>query len=310
MDTNTPATDQNAGAPPADQNVNIPPSQQNLQGVMDSLPNGDSGNVPGAGAVSIAPLFEGVTDKTLLQSPALQGINDINGLVSKVVELNAMNPMDAIRIPGENATPDEINQFYSKLGRPEKPEDYGIDPAAGLKEGVNVDPKMKDWFMKAAHKTGLTKAQANALVGDWNNFINDGVAEYKQKFDVDAEQIIGQLKSEYGVALKPKLMAGHRVAQELGGDEFVKLLNEPMVGNNPHVMRFMIKVGEALGEAKFKTGTPSGAGLMAPVEAKAEANRIIGDKSGPYWDKRHPAHNDVVKKVQGLMAMANGQMPE
>jgi hypothetical protein len=289
------------------------PGSGGISDVINSLGDGTAGTQSVSQGTN-AELFASVTDKTLLQSPALQDITDINGLVKRVVDLNSQIGADSIRLPGENATPEEINAFYSKLGRPEKAEDYGIDPAKGLSEGVSVDPKMKDWFQGAAHKVGLSKQQAEALVGDWNNFINEGSKEYKQQFEHDAAAMIDSMKRDYGVTLKPNMSAGHNIVRELGGDEMVRLLETPFVGNNPAVLRFVAELGKRFGDGRVITsGTSNGGTMMAPAEARAEINRIMAEKGadgskGAYWDRSHPAHKDTVEKVNRLNAMILGEV--
>lgn len=44
---------------------------------------------------------------------------------------------------------------------------------------------------------------------------------------------------------------------------------------------------------------------LTPEAAQSQANEIMGDKSGPYWDRKHQAHKETVSKVADLMAVAH-----
>lgn len=275
------------------------------------LPGGDQQSQTPSGG----NFLDGIKNKELLRSPALEGVTDLDTMAQRIVDLNSQLSMESVRIPGPNASKEDIDAFYKRLGRPDKPEDYALDPQEGLEEGVTVDPQLKNWFQNAAHKYGLTKAQATAFVKDWNGFINDGVKQNRQQFEHDSNATITQLQGEFGAAFKPALAAGSKIVRELGGEEMAKLMDNPLYGNNPAVLRLITNLGKHFGnDPKFVTGSPSGGMMMTPQEATAEARRIMNeaDAAGkkPYWDKRHPQHNDYVQKVMNLYSIANGTEPQ
>jgi hypothetical protein len=247
-----------------------------------------------------------VTNKELLKSPALQGVKDINGLVQKVVEFNAQNPADAVQIPGENATPEQVNAFYEKLGRPKDIKDYNVDLEKDLPEGVKPDPKMKEWFLKNAFDLGLTQKQASELGSRWTGLIKDSVSEANQRAEAEASETMSYLKKEYGNALKSKMVQAQAVAREIGGPELEEVLNKTPVGSSKAVMNFLIKVGDMFSEKKMKSGGTNMPTVMAPQEAQAEINRIMAPGS-PYWDKKHPQHSDQVNRVNMLYRVKNGE---
>lgn len=70
----------------------------------------------------------------------------------------------ALRLPGENATADDWNAFYSKLGRPEKPEGYELKlNAETVPADFPYDEKGAIEFRNWAHEAGLTPQQAQKL---------------------------------------------------------------------------------------------------------------------------------------------------
>ena len=67
-----------------------------------------------------------------------------------------------LELPPENATPEQLDAFYSKLGRPADPNEYGLKAPDG------GDPAMVEWFKGTAHKLGLSAKQAQSLFTEFN----------------------------------------------------------------------------------------------------------------------------------------------
>lgn len=68
-----------------------------------------------------------------------------------------------LKPPGEDATADEWNAFYSKLGRPEKPEGYEFPLPDGLPEDFPYDETSAVEYRNWAHEAGLTPRQAKFI---------------------------------------------------------------------------------------------------------------------------------------------------
>ena len=58
---------------------------------------------------------------------SLENINDINSLAKGYVHAQRMVGADKIALPGKYATEDDWQQVYTKLGRPESPENYELN---------------------------------------------------------------------------------------------------------------------------------------------------------------------------------------
>jgi hypothetical protein len=88
---------------------------------------------------------------------------------------------DMVRIPGKDATPEEIKAYKEKLGIPETPEGYEFKAPKDLPEGLPYDGERAKSFAAEAARIGLTKAQAQA-VHDW------GAANAVGDFTMSKEQ--------------------------------------------------------------------------------------------------------------------------
>lgn len=69
----------------------------------------------------------------------------------------------AIRVPKDDATPEERDAFLNKLGRPENPDGYQFTPPKDMPEGLAYDGDFASAFKAKAHELGLTAKQAAGL---------------------------------------------------------------------------------------------------------------------------------------------------
>lgn len=69
-----------------------------------------------------------------------------------------------LHLPGDNATADDWNTFYSKLGRPEKADGYQLKlNTESVPQNFPYDEKSAIEFRNWAHEAGLTPKQAQTL---------------------------------------------------------------------------------------------------------------------------------------------------
>ena len=81
-----------------------------------------------------------------------------------------------LELPPEDASPEALEAFYTKLGRPANPDDYGFKvPRAAV-------PEMVEWFKTAAHKHGLNTKQAQSLFNEFNGMSGSMQENFKPKW--------------------------------------------------------------------------------------------------------------------------------
>lgn len=70
----------------------------------------------------------------------------------------------SLKMPGDNATAEDWDKFYSKLGRPESPDKYELKlNTEAVPQDFPYDETSAIEFRKWAHEAGLAPAQAQAL---------------------------------------------------------------------------------------------------------------------------------------------------
>ncbi len=67
---------------------------------------------------------------------------------------------NALHIPTKESTPEQMKEFFTRLGVPEAPTDYNL---SDFDVDADAIRKNKELFMSAAHKSALTKRQAQNL---------------------------------------------------------------------------------------------------------------------------------------------------
>lgn len=240
-------------------------------------------------------------DEDIKAHPVLEKYGSKNDAVKALVEAQKLIGRDKLILPPQDATDDDWNEVYNRLGRPEGADGYKRPEDVQLPEGMNIDEELFKGFAEVAHKSGLLPKQVEGLYRWYmdtsiNHFNNSNQAT------TDATKLAEtNLRKQWGVAYESKVALAKKALQTIGDDESKALLAEGL-GNDPRIVRMFAKVGEMLSEDQL-TGKPKGL-TMTPDEALVEIDKIKGDLEGPYFDPTNPLHDETVKKTADLYRMA------
>jgi len=208
-----------------------------------------------------------------------------------------------VKIPKEDAPPEERDAFYTKLGRPEKAEGYGLAKPDTLPEGVSWDQAMVDWFGKSAHAAGLSKGQATALMQSYNEqqFSKAHAGQKEMKTALDG------LRDSWGSKFDGNVELGVRGIERLlpadEAKEFKSLMDATGIGNHPLMLKFAHKVGNMLKEDGYIIGDGKG-GVHGSESAKAKIASINADKAHAHWNENAPGHKEAVEDMAKLFRVA------
>lgn len=167
-----------------------------------------------------------------------------------------------LKLPGNDAKPEEWQAFYRQIGAPEKPDDYGIKAPEG----------QDDAFAKEAAsefaKLGLRKDQANGMAAWWNAKVEAMVKADAEKKAAENAAMQAKnegeqtaLKSEWGQAYDTNVAMAKSAVQQYFGDKAEAILQaiESQIGFGG-TYRVMHAIGKGLGE-----GTARGLTNEAPA---------------------------------------------
>ena len=113
------------------------------------------------------------------------------------------------------------------------------------------------------------------------------------------------LRSEWGRAYDDNLRKAANVAQTYLEPELLdtQLRDGSRLGDNPKIIKAFANIANLLSEDKI-VGAESDNALQGR-DVEKEINDLIGDKTGPYWNKSHPNHNKTVNQVLSLRELLN-----
>ena len=253
--------------------------------------------------------------------PAFANFKDANDMAASYKSAASMVGMDkgrVLAVPNNDNDPAAWDNVYKQLGRPEKPEDYGV-------KTDGEDGALWQKALPEMHKLGLNKRQVEGLqammggmagehaaqfadpaVAVKSYFERAGVALTSEKF---ADATKAGFQQEWGTAFDDKMHAANRAAVALMemdpklGPMF-KAPNDGGSGlaNHPDVIRMLSVIGSKLGEPSGLTGGggQNQARAMTPSDAATELSRLSADKE---FGKRYMAGDrEAVKQYEDTVA--------
>jgi hypothetical protein len=144
-----------------------------------------------------------------------------------------------------------------------------------------------------AHDLGLTPQQAAGLAERMAKATAEGRG-------VERSEAEAALRKDWGDKFEAQLGYANRAIAQFGGPELVAALTEAGLGNDPRLARAFAKIGAAMAEDAPAGMGGAPVGIRTPEAIRAEINEIMGERSSPYWDKRHASHRDTVARVTRL----------
>jgi len=208
----------------------------------------------------------------------------------------------SIRILDEKATADERvkweDETYARLGRPAKSEDYQIT-RPDLPEGFTWNDNLEKWFRTVSHSIGLNSKQVQKLVDDYVKW----EMEQEKIARVELEDGLAKLKAEMGDDFPRAARGARAVVFRVGGEEFMKFLDDSGLGDHPAMIRFCARLGDLLGEDVLQLPGEIDVGEIHSAKAKIAA--ILQDPKHPYHLKKGElGHKEAVEEMFKLQQIA------
>lgn len=254
----------------------------------------------------VAPSWRDSIPTEYKDHASLKDIKDIPGLVKGYVSAQAMVGADKIVIPGKDAKPEQINEYWTKLGRPETADKYEL-PKDNMPEGVTLDETLTKAAFDEFHKLGISKNQAAELVR-WQakaSLAQQEAAKVAQNQKI--QENVGVLRKEFGQAFDEKDRQATNAVETYGGKEAVELLKKnPSLATDPVFVRMMAKIGREIAEDPIRGGGHQQSFAVSPGEAQARINAKLADETfmKAYTNRSAPNHNQAVEELNALYQAA------
>lgn len=210
-----------------------------------------------------------------------KGIDNMAKLVGQKEIVN----VQGIQVPGENATPEEVNAFYSSLGRPESAEKYEFSEDIQLHEGLDLAAEKKG-ISEIAFNLGLNQKQTDGLMQVYSKMRNDLFQESQAKVKETFDKAI---VTAFGPDYKESLALAKRGAKAMG---IATTLDEEGLSANPLVLKLCAELGKTVGEDTFENGSKETSESLLE-----EAKRLIKDPEYKSDKTKQARVTEIYKKV-------------
>lgn len=234
----------------------------------------------------------------------LQDIKDLNSLVKSYV--HAQKRMGGmVKIPGEDATDEDRNEFLNKLGRPATPEEYGINNPLAVDErfkqfAPELDGKIKE-FTQLAHKLGISKAAASELVNYQTQEFLKEIDTTVQSSQVELESARKMLKETWKDEFDANVSSAIEMKNLFASKypEQMQQLTLSGAERNPVFMMMMSELGRTIKESGSKA-TVEPMDTDPVVSAHKQLEAVKADLNHPFWNPQHPEYSVVAPKINEL----------
>jgi len=148
----------------------------------------------------------------------------------------------------DQLTPEEIAGLR---GRPDSQDDYT------LPESLSKDEEFAGWFKGTSHELGLTKEQAAGLTDSFVKINEAKHAEAMKRVEAEQEQLISDIKREFGSGYESKIALAKRAAEHFGGKELLNYFKETGVDANTNILKAFHRIGQDMLEQSMVSGNDS-----------------------------------------------------
>jgi hypothetical protein len=241
-------------------------------------------------------------------NPSLTKFKDVGGLAKSYVELQSALGGDKIALPGKDAAPEEWNEVFNKLGRPETVEGYELSDWQPPENVPWHSEEATTAMIEKMHSHGLSKSQAQGILNDYAELQSaQHNAAQEHALQINTETV-ESLKSKWGAAFPVKMenarKASLALVEKAGLDENpfeMELSDGRKIGDLPGVIQVIAALGEEYSEdagpgpgVGRTTSTPDEAGdKLAAMYADANTMKILNDSG-------HPQHKMLYEKMTAL----------
>lgn len=198
----------------------------------------------------------------------------------------------AVVIPNEKSTPEEVAEFRKALGIPEKPDDYlgSLKPQA-LPEGVQFDESMAKAAAELAHKHNIPPAAMKELAALQINHVQAMAQASEQMVMQQLDAGRQQLQSDFGDKFGEKLELAKRAAITAGIDPTSRGFADPAM------VKLAVWAAEQIAEDKLVSSNAS------PMQVgRDRAMDIIRNPDNPMHRRYHEGDEDVVRQVRSYLS--------
>ena len=235
----------------------------------------------------------------LKTNASLSKFKDSNSVLKSYLELEK-SMGSKVKVPGSDATDEERNAFFNKMGRPETKDGYEFNKVLEGKEGLlEVAPGLKESmekFSELAHTLGIPKDTAQKLMGWQTEKLEAQIEAMAAKTAAGKET----LTKVWGDQFDTKNAEAEQVVKILGKeypDEMQEFITSD-AARNP-ISKIMLAELATLYKEKSNGVLEGAAPTVLNKQEQIQAIMHAG-REHPVWNDRHPDHAKAVADYNAL----------
>lgn len=205
-----------------------------------------------------------------------KGFKDLDGLVKSTRDTEkALREKGGIKVPGEDAKPEEIAAYRTAIGVPDKPEGYEVElPAIGEGEDkLELDVDFVNPMRELAHKNNVSAGAFKAFASGFVQHQLDAMANAVKAQDAE----VNALFKDWGPNKAAKLQDFRQGAKLLGLDRAGLASWQASAGSRV-VMEKLADLGSKVSEDLLAGGDGNARyGVASEEDAQKQIDGMIGD---------------------------------
>ena len=245
--------------------------------------------------------FYGSLSEELRGNPSMSKFEKSSNedIANSYISLQSKISAKGLTIPNKNAPKEEIDAFYTALGRPDTADGYQLTVPQDLHESIVSNAESQKVFKGWCHELGLSNENAQILHSKYMTELSNVL---KQQDEADTKAINEAetiLRSRWGTTYDGKLALATKVVDKFGGEKVFELFKGGL-GANPLVLEMLSNIGDKLSEDVLGPGGKSQFGALTPAAAQAKIDEIRANPKSAYNDGTSPLHKEAVEEMTSL----------
>ena len=252
--------DGNAGGSPAATLVSDPAA-------AEAGSTGDAADLGAGGKVEEGakktPDYLSSIPKELRDNKAFLEHEDLSSFLKKSLadsdKLASFDLEKVLNIPDDEASDEDREAFYQKLGKPETVEGYELDDP-GFPDGLPRDAELEGHIKAMAHKVNMPADMLKQFVGLYNDHVSGLFAAVKEADQKELKENTNALKTELKDGYDEFMIKGQRAAIKLGGEELITLFKDCGIEAHPTIVKAFGNLGGMISDDSALGGSGTGGG--------------------------------------------------
>lgn len=284
--------------------------ESNTDTLPDNNTAGGTNDTPPAGSGTDADLSKSFKDswkdyipEELKTRSEWNNIKDPSDLFKNYINAQQMISK-SVRIPDAASSPEDIANFYAKLGKPSAKEDYTFEYNPAKKEYIyNKDSFDFGVFQDIADKANLTKDQYQALAAAYIDINNENYLNYNQYLQQQAAEELknaeNKLKADWGSQYNQNINAITEKVKVLYPEDTLKRMQKAGLFRDPDFLSSHLKLTKMMtGDTVFIEGNAVENVPQTLQTLQEKRDRLMQDDYSKNRDQVLALNQQIVKLKQ------------